>query len=250
MANPDITTLCAEIPTLPDNCISFPGGVTLCAQVGFDEGSPLMVTKSLFGAVNAALAPLAPIFNVLDVALALFKCVKAIPDALGPPPDPTAIARCIPDLTQKVNKLLQLIPQIALPATIKGIIIAIITFLRGLKTKLQSIISRLARLAASRLRAVELGNLQLHAALDCAQHLIDVQLVNMNAGMAPVNRLIGVVSAFMQIAGLGCIPAVGNIGPITADVLSPLDAAIEILQTIHDAIPEIPSLTLPSGGDC
>ncbi len=250
MANPDVSEFFVEVPTLPSDCIAFPGGVTLCAQVGFDEGSALAVTKSLFGQVNAALAPLSPFFNVLDVALALFKCVKAVPDCITEL-SPVPILKCIPGLVEKVNKLLQLIPQVALPMTIKGIITAIISFLVGLKSKLQAIVARQTKIIASRARAAELGNVQLDVALDTAQGVLDGQLVNMNAGMGPINRLIGVVSAFMQIAGLGCIPAIGNIGPITGDVLAPLDAVVDVLQTIMNAIPDLPSLGLEGGsGDC
>jgi len=63
--------------------------------------------------IQPALTPLVPIFNIIDTVVAIFNCVKAIPDMIGPPPDPTVLAACLPDLAEKVNKLLALIPQLS-----------------------------------------------------------------------------------------------------------------------------------------
>lgn len=46
----------------------------------------------------------------------------ALTDPLGPPPDPTALAACIPELAEKLSKRLKLIPQLSLPYTIMGIL--------------------------------------------------------------------------------------------------------------------------------
>ncbi|MCD6498223.1 MAG: hypothetical protein J7M25_08015 [Deltaproteobacteria bacterium] len=48
-----------------------------------------------------------PLFDIIDTVVALFNRVKVIPDMLGPPPDPTVLAACIPDLAQNVAKLLK-----------------------------------------------------------------------------------------------------------------------------------------------
>lgn len=248
MALPDLSTLCVELQVSPGEiCISFPGGATICAQAGYKFGDPTEIIESLFGQLNSALAPLAPFFNLLDVVLKIVACVQAIPDALGPPPDPQGIINCIPDLMKAFDKVLKLIPALSIPAMIKDLINAIITFLVGLKLTLQAMINKTLQIIASRLRAETLGLLDLDIALDCAQANLDAQLANMNQGIAPLNHLLGIISAFMQIAGLGCLPGFGNIGDLAGDVLTPIDILIEILQAIRDAIPDLPILELGAG---
>ncbi|WP_394840667.1 hypothetical protein LZC95_26585 [Pendulispora brunnea] len=89
--------ICIEIPELPDALsITLPGGVT-------------MQQVDLMQAIQPALTPLAPLFDIVDAVVAVFNCVKAVPDALGPPLDPTVLAACIPELAGKVGKLLKLI---------------------------------------------------------------------------------------------------------------------------------------------
>ena len=95
--------ICIEIPELPDPIsITLPGGVS-------------MESINLLEQLQPALAPLVPLFNIVDTVVALFNCIKAIPEVIGPPPDPTILAACIPELAEKVNALLKLIPQLSLP---------------------------------------------------------------------------------------------------------------------------------------
>ena len=54
--------------------------------------------------------------------VALFSCIKATPEVIGPPPDPTILAACIPEPAEKVNALLKLITQLSLPYIILGAI--------------------------------------------------------------------------------------------------------------------------------
>ena len=76
--------ICLEIPELGDPpVITLPGGVSI-------------QQFNLMEAIQPALTPLMPVFDIIDTVVAVFNCVKAIPDSLGPPPDPTALAACIP----------------------------------------------------------------------------------------------------------------------------------------------------------
>ena len=86
--------ICIEIPELPDPLsITLPGGVS-------------MESINLMEQIQPALTPLMPLFDIIDTVVAVFNCIKAIPDTLGPPPDPTVLAACIPELAEKVAKLL------------------------------------------------------------------------------------------------------------------------------------------------
>ena len=116
--------ICIEIPEIPDPFqLTLPGGVTI-------EHINLMEI------IQPALTPLMPIFDIIDTVVAVFNCVKAIPDTLGPPPDPTVLAACLPDLAEKVAKLLKLIPQLSLPLLIVRLIDLVIDTLRQARSEL------------------------------------------------------------------------------------------------------------------
>src|SRR5512147_2090186 len=112
MPLPDLSAACVEVKaTKQDLCVTFPGGAEMCVQLpSMSIPDPSELSKQLMAQANAALAPLVPVFNIIDVVIALFNRVKAIPDALGPPPDPSNLAGCMPELAKKASKLLRLIP--------------------------------------------------------------------------------------------------------------------------------------------
>jgi len=237
MPLPDLSTVCIDLRvTSQELCVTFPGGAEMCVQIpGVPD--PTDVSKQLLAQANAALAPLVPVFNIVDAMLALFKCVKAIPDSLGPPPDPTKLAECIPDLAEKIDKLLKLIPQLSIPVLIAGLIDVLLFYLEGLRGQLQAIIAAQVRIAAAATRAAELGNVQLRTVVDCANTSMDAYLQNLNEGMKPLNRLVGLLNLFLQLAGLPAIPDLGNLGDDAEAALAPLDAVIDSLKTIRAGLP-------------
>ncbi|MEW6434366.1 MAG: hypothetical protein AB1730_22940 [Myxococcota bacterium] len=198
---------------------------------------PTDVSKQLLAQANAALAPLVPVFNIIDAILALFNCVKAIPDSLGPPPDPTKLAECIPDLAEKIDKLLKLIPQLSSSVLIGGLIDVLRFDLEGLRGQLQAIIAAQVRIAAAAIRAAELGNVQLRTVVDFATGAMDAYLQNPNEGMKPLNRLAGLLNLFLQLAGLPTIPDLANLGDDAEAALAPLDAVIDSLKTVRAGLP-------------
>src|SRR5262249_61666355 len=109
-----------------------PAGASLDPELpGLGFADPMQLSKQLLAQANAALAPLAPIFNVIDVALALFNAVKAIPDAISHF-DPSKISDALPELAEKVGKLAPLVPQLSVPLMILGLVDTLLAFLGGL----------------------------------------------------------------------------------------------------------------------
>jgi len=237
MPLPDLSEVCIDLKvTSQELCITFPGGAEMCVQIpGVPD--PTDVSKQLLAQANAALAPLVPVFNIIDAIIALFNCVKAIPDSLGPPPDPTKLAECIPDLAEKIDKLLKLIPQLSIPVLIAGLIDVILFYLEGLRGQLQAIIAAQVRIAAAATRAAELGNVQLRTVVDCATASMDAYLQNLNEGMKPLNRLVGLLNLFLQLAGLPTVPDLSNLGDDAEAALAPLDAVIDSLKTVRAGLP-------------
>ena len=78
--------ICIEIPEIPDPfAIPLPGGIEI-------------EDVNLMKMLQPALTPLVPLFDIIDTIVAIFNCIKAIPDMLGPPPDPTVLTASLPDL--------------------------------------------------------------------------------------------------------------------------------------------------------
>jgi hypothetical protein len=239
MPLPDLHEACVELDvSVQGLSVTFPGGAELSVQLPtVSIPDPTELSKQLMAQANAALMPLVPVFNILDVVLALFECVKAIPDSLGPPPDPTKLAACIPDLAAKANKLLKFIPQLSIPLMVVGLIDVLITFLEGIRGQLEAIIAAQVRIAQAAARAAELDNAQLQLVLDCANGNIEAQMKSIGEGAAPVNRLIGVINVFMSLAGLKPLPDLANLGTDAQAALEPINLIIDQLETARSAIP-------------
>jgi hypothetical protein len=239
MPLPDLSVACIEIKVgKQDLCVTFPGGAEMCVQMpSVTVPDPSELSKQLMAQANAALAPLMPVFNIIDAVLALFNCVKAIPDALGPPPDPSKLAKCMPDVAKKVSKLLKLIPQLSVPLMIVGLIDVVLTFLEGIRGQLKAVIAAQVRIAAAATRAAELGNVQLSTIVDCANANIEAQIKNLGESAAPVNRLIGVINLFVELAGLPKLPDLSNLGNDAQAALGVLDPLVDQLKAARSAIP-------------
>ncbi|HEX7839684.1 MAG TPA: hypothetical protein VF469_19550 [Kofleriaceae bacterium] len=238
MPLPDLETVCVELTVTPQRLsIAFPGGASLDPELpDLGIADPLQLSKQLLGQANAALAPLGPVFNLVDMALALVKAVNAIPDAISHL-DPSKISDALPELAQKAGKLLALVPQASVPLMIVGLVDTLLAFLGGLAGQLRALIDQQVRIQKAENRAAELGNAQLQTVADCSRHHVSTQLQSLSESVAPVNRMISLVNVFAQLAGLGPLPELSSLGSEAAAALGPLEDAVKALQRIRDAIP-------------
>lgn len=238
MPIPDLKSICVELTVQPQNfSVTFPGGASLDAElpeVGVPD--PMEISKQLLAQANAALAPLGPVFNLIDVALALFNTVKAIPDAISHL-DPSKITDALPDLANKAARIAAIVPQLSVPLMVLGLIDTLLAFLGGLSGQLRAIIDQQVRIQKAENRAAALGNAQLQAVADCSKHQVSAQLQSLAESVAPVNRLIALINVFAQLAGLGPLPDLSNLGTNAAAALQGLDDAVHALQEIRAAIP-------------
>lgn len=249
---PSFDSLCVPQFSFADQlCVEFPGGFNVCAS-DYELGDPTTIVKGMLKQLNTALVPLGPFFKILDVIKAVFDCIMAIPDSLGPPPDPTALLACVPALQKAVDAVLAMLPPFPIFKLVKGILNVIITLLQGLKLKIQAWIKQVNRILNAAIAAEALGNIQLQLVVDCANGNMDAQLSNLNQDFEPLNRLLGIVNILLQLVGLDCIPSLSGFGEISEAVLAPIDAIIQLLEMIYALIPVgLPSLpSIPPAGDC
>jgi hypothetical protein len=246
----DLSAFCNALGTVEELNVIFPGGAVLSAQSGYETGDAATVVKSMLGQINTAIVPLSPFFTMLDFVKAVLDCVESIPKAiveLSPAPVISALAELIP----VVNKLLTMFPPLPIFILVKGILHVIVVGIGGIKAKLQAFINQSARIARAATKAAATGNHALAAVVACASSNLSAQLDGMNREFGPLNRLIGVINTLLELAGLDCIPSMGGVGEVSQAALAPLDAIVDLLTAVDDAIPAgLPSLPGVTPGAC
>ena len=233
---------CKPIPRLPaPRQIVFPGGAALSQVLaaGSEIPSGLDAATNLLAQASPAMAPLMPLFNIIDAVLALVECVQAVPDALGPPPDPAKMVEALSGLAEKLPKLLDLLPQVATPRMVIGMLDTLIDFLEGLRDQIEAILLQAERTRAARAKAEELGDANLLHIAGCAEAQGQAQLQAMADALAPMNTLTSALSLFLGLLGLPEVPALDGLLDITnPDAgLAAIDALIDTLRSIRDAVP-------------
>jgi hypothetical protein len=218
--------LCIHVPALRDPLeITLPGGIA-------------MRHIELADLIQPALAPLVPIFNIVDCIAALYACSKAVVDALGPPPDPTKLAACVPELAEKVSKLLGLVPVLSLPLLILGLVdllIAVLSDARAQLTHLQAELEQAARIIE---RARELNDPNLEKIWGCVRESVDQEAANLGKQLASLGKLIGLTNLFMDLIGGPKIPDFASLeNQPLGQAIEPIDAMVTALQAIRAQVP-------------
>ncbi|ACY13295.1 hypothetical protein [Haliangium ochraceum] len=219
-------TPCIEIPPTPDpQTLTLPGGVRI-------------ERVNLLAIAQPALSPLVPIFDIVDAVVEIVGCIEAIPESLGPPPDPTVLAARLPALADKLAKLLGLVPQLSLPLTVVGILDLVIGALREARTVLVHLQAQQAQLAGVIDRAAELDDDALASVAACAEGHIAQEAANVGASLASLGALIGVLNLFLAMLGLPDVPDLSALSgqPLDA-ILAPLDSLVAQLKAARMQVP-------------
>jgi hypothetical protein len=234
-----IDGFCAVVTLTPrEICVQYPVSQQLCVSlpdIGIADPSELLM--QFFAQLNSALQPLTPILNIIDAVLAIFECVKAIPKAITQL-DPTDLIECLPGLAEAIQKLLKMLPPLSIPILIVQILDTMIYYMQTVRNQIAGIIARAQAIAEAATRAVEPGNFQLGLALDCINANFGIDLQNLNEQFLPLNRLIGIVNALLEIIGLEPLPSVTEIpDPASAAALAFMDVQIDFLTAVRSTIP-------------
>ena len=239
MALPDLNSFCFPITTASPLCVTFPGGAQFCAQTP-NPPTPLNLSISMLAQISVALAPLQPVFLIIDVIVAIVDCVKAVEGCLGPPPNPTKLIACFPKLAASIAALLQLLPPLSVPLLIVGILETVLAFLKGLRAELVAIIAFLVKLLAVNLRIQVTGSLQLQVAADCASDNLSGYLSGLQLALEPLTCLLALINALFELIGLPALNISLSLGvdPSALEaLLTPIDDIILIIEAILAALP-------------
>jgi hypothetical protein len=193
---------------------------------------------NLLEIVQPALTPLVPLFNIIDTIVALFNCLKAIPDALGLPPDPTALTACLPELSKKISELLRLLPQLSLPYMLRQLLELVIDTLRKARNELIHLQKQMQQILRAIDKATNLDDAGLLAITVCAQANVAQEAANVGKMLASLGKLIGLINLFLGMVGLPEVPNLSKLAGQPLDgVIEPLDDLMKVLVTAKKAIP-------------
>ncbi len=238
----DICALIPERVNLPPICL--PGGICIEEIPGELDKIPKL-SDQVMGLINqlgSAMAPMKPFFDMLDTILALHRCVNAVPNALMSL-DPTELINCVPALAEAIDLLLQLIPQLSIPRTVRSVIRTLATLLlevagdlRYLQNQIDGIVDQIDQ-AAHRNDAV------LSGLLVCAQNSVKNQAFGLAEALKGLGRIILVINIFLDMIKVDPIPCFGSLVSQNLDrgmdvVADLLEDLAELLNTIAMMIPD------------
>lgn len=233
MTLPAIDTLCDALETFEfDLCLTIPGGAEICAMPETFPPSLVALSRSLLTAASGALAPMRPIFDIIETIAAILECIEAVPAAITEL-DPSGITDCVPNLTKQVEKLLALLPPASLFAVLVGILDALITILQGMIRELRAVERLIVRITSAKF----IGTEALQSIIDCGEGTVVSSMTNIERLFASLNAIITIYNTLAGLAGLPEIPEFGGVGLDPTPIIDVLDDLIEILQGVRDAIP-------------
>jgi hypothetical protein len=233
----DLSVLCVPIPENPkDLCITLPGGFDVCAQAGLLPIGLLEYAKVALGSANSALAPLGPIFTVIEAIVAIYKCLAAIPDVIGPPPNPDKLRQVLQELQELVVKLMKLTPLLTVPLMMVQFLDMIIATIDGAASELTSLSRLRQQIQEAELRAAQAPGLQ--SLITCAHSSLASQMGNVERVFATINPIIQLMNIFAGLASLPSIPLYQpQPAPEPAVLAAGLQGFANDLRTFRQAIP-------------
>ncbi len=218
--------LCLELAPFDD-----PFDITLPGPIQIED-------INLMKIIQPALTPLVPFFDMIDTIVAIYNCIKAIPDALGPPPDPSILTACLPDLAEALNKLLNMLPWVALPRLIRRLLTLAIETLRTVRGQLMHLQAQLLQILGTIDRAKDLDDAGLMAICQCAQANVATEAANVGKALAALGKLLGIINIFMGLIGGPEVPDLSDlVGRPLDDAIPPFDALIKTLEAVRTAVP-------------
>lgn len=236
----DMSALCVPIPGFPKSLsFTLPGGVRIDPQVGHLQLGAFEYTRNALGMMNAALAPMGPAFRIIDAVMSISKCLSAVPEILGPPPNPQKLVDELIKLAEKMKFVAQLHPALSLPVMVLNLIDVFIATLEAAASELESLARFLLSIQQAQLVAAQAEGLT--QIIKCAQSSADVHMSNLEHMFATINPTIQAINLFAEIGQLGKpfpIPEFTGVMPpeplIAAHTLRETANAIRV---IREAIP-------------
>lgn len=241
----DISALCEPIPTFPKKlCITLPGGVEVCSQPSLLQLGLLNYARAGVDMASAVLAPLTPLFKVMDVVVSIKNVLSTIPDVIGPPPNLKPFLEALTKLTERVVALVRIMPAFSVPIMALNLLDMIILNLEGFVAELRSLQRFKEQIARAQIGAADAFGLQ--AIVKCSEAQYDAQMSNLEHMFGTLNALFDLIDLFASLAGLGdpfpiaeaiASKSNGKFSGSASDAADALEHIADFLHTVREAIP-------------
>jgi hypothetical protein len=217
---------CIKVEAVPEaGRLTLPGGAAL-------------VHQDLATIAQPAMAPMVPVFDVIDALVTAIGVVQAIPDALGPPPDPSGLIQLMPELAEKLSKLLGLVPQVSLPLTVVGLVDAVINALEQAKSQLMALVEQVTRITRAVERASQIGDPELERLVGCARDGVAQTTSNVGRALGAAGGALAMIRIFMGFIGGPEVPDLASLDGLPLDeATAAVDGLVATLRSLRDAIP-------------
>jgi hypothetical protein len=119
-----------------------------------------------------------------------------------------------------------------------GIIDLLLDALRQARSLLIQLQQQMVQIAGTIDRAHQLEDTGLMAIAQCAQANVAQEAANVGKSLAALGKLIGILNLFLGMIGGPEVPDLNSLsGRPLDEIISPLDAIVETLKSVRNAIP-------------
>ena len=230
----DLTGVVGAVPTVCTQLrVTLPGGLAVQGTVPQIGASPLEAARATVGALNAAMAPLGPVFTIIDAILAIVKFAQSVPGVVT---RPDKVATALVDVVAKAGKLATLVPQLSVPLMIVGVIDVLLALLAGITDELNAIAGLESKASELEVIAQEVAAMGPIATQVTAQ--ATARRAQVSCALGDAQPLLGVVNVFCELVGLPPVTIdVDATGGSLEDVATALASTVDALQAVRSAIP-------------
>lgn len=220
-----------EEPT-PPLSVTFPcgGEVASLPQIPFPDG--MAMAKSLLATANAAMAPLNPIFKVIDLALLIVEAFKAVPEMVT---NPAKLIALLEKVVQAASALTKIIPPLSVPLLALGMIDLLIAFFTGLVVTLRQLVHFVERIEAATAEIPRYPHLQF--VVDTSNENLKVTMRSLESGMTPIAKVMRLTNLLLQLAGLPPLPDVAHLPDNPREAIEPVEDMLRTLRAVRGMIP-------------
>lgn len=119
-----------------------PGGGELALNLVLDYPTPMGIATQIMASINTATAPMNALFRILEALNAALQCAVGVKDGVthaNPIEVLVSLGECLPNLIDKLSKLIPLVPPISTIAMLRGIVCSILQVLSAIESMIDTI---------------------------------------------------------------------------------------------------------------
>jgi hypothetical protein len=214
--------------------VTLPGGLVVEGVTEGIAADALTQARAMLAAANPALAPLGPVFSIIDALLAVKKFAEAVPDVLT---NPGKVVEGVTGLVGKIGKLATIIPQLSVPLMLLGVVDLVIGVMNGLATTLDGIADQEDKIVEARDTGTASSLPDLIAIADQAQVQMDTTKESALSALDQVEPLVEIINIFCDVAGLPKIVLDVDTSGSTREAADAFRAAADVLLQFRATIP-------------